>query len=59
MADKKFDLWETVLKVIFSCLLLTSVISGAFIMGAETLMDKAVSGIGTYLSADQLQGDGK
>lgn len=59
MADKKFDLWETVLKVIFSCFLLTSVISGAFVIGAKTVMGKAVSGVGTYLSAEQLQGDGK
>ena len=59
MADKKFDLWDTVFKIIFSCFLLMSVISGAFVVGARTIMDKAVSGIGIYTAADQLQGDSK
>lgn len=59
MADKKFDIWDTIFKLIFSCFLLTSVISGAFIMGTQTIMDKAVSGLGVYVAADQLQGDGK
>ena len=57
MADKKFDLWDTVFKIIFSCFLLMSVMSGAFVVGAKTIMDKAVSGIGVYTMAGQLQED--
>ncbi len=60
MAEKKeVSFWWTLFKVIFSCLLLCSVMNGYFMAGAKTLSDKAVGGVHALLSADMLRDGSK
>jgi len=56
MAGKKeASIWITILKVIFSCLLLVAVMNGYFMAGAKSLSDKVICGGQAILSADILK----
>ena len=56
MAEKgdKPSIFWTILKIIFACLLLTAVMSGYFVAGANTLSGKMANATHAYLSADML-----
>ena len=57
MAEKKEkSIWLTVAKIIFSCLLLVSVMNGYFIAGAKSLSENMIGGTVAFLSAKSLVG---